>query len=146
MGFPTLPEVRNDFSKVVKDLGSLIGTLSTRVRLSYSEYLTQRGNIEIELIKLKTKINGVITADAIKKSKETGSLKANRQYSKTLGDMEKILKKMLTDTDKIERKYLKDKFGFLFWEHVYEVGEMRKDLINHFIAVSKELTKIQKKI
>jgi hypothetical protein len=143
--FPTVSEVRNDFSAVVRDLEFLIETLSTKTKMSFFEYLGQLGTINVELIKLQGKIDGLIAADLMKKIKETGSLKANGQYSKASGEMQNILERMLIGTREIERKHL-GKDRFFSWERVYEVSKKRNDLIKHFTIVSKELTKIQKRI
>jgi hypothetical protein len=74
MEFPTLSEVRNDFSKVIENSEFLIETLSTKDSLSFSEYLAQHGTIDVELIKLRSKISGLIKQIQLRELRELALL------------------------------------------------------------------------
>ncbi len=56
MELPTIPEMRNDYSVIVKNLECLIDSLASKDDLSQEEYLTQFGSIAIGLIRLDAKM------------------------------------------------------------------------------------------
>lgn len=144
MELPAVAEVRSDYLRVIENVNFLIETINTKDNLSFFGYLAQFGTINIEFIKLGGKINGLIAGYSISSIKETGSFKVNRNYSKAFEKHRKIEIKMMIDTRKIEDKYLKGRYDS--WEHIYQTSNMRKELINHFRAVSKDLGKVLKNL
>lgn len=144
MEFPNLFEVRKEFSQVIEDLDFFIEVMSTKNAISFSEYSSQLETINIELIKMMGKINGLIAGDAISNVSQKGSIKVNRRYSKAHEKLRKTLIKTIIEPHDIEKKHLK--YGLTFWESEFQKGKMRKDLIDHFRKVSKQLKKIRQNL
>ena len=142
MELPTIPEMRNDCSVIVKNLERLIEFFASKDELSQEEYLTQFGSIAIGLVRLDTKM-GLMALNSVNQPNS----KVNRQYEKAYKELWKILKKLWLGTVNIEKRYLEVKFNrFLPWEHIYKTTEMRNDIRNHLKGVLKDLIKLQKKI
>jgi len=142
--FPNLFEVRKEFSKVIEGLDFFIETISVKNAMSFFEYTSQLGTINIELIKIMGKINGLIAGDAISNVDQKGSIKVNRRYSKAYEKLRKTLIKTIIEPNDIEKKHLK--YGLTFWASEFQKGKMRKELINHFRKVSKQLKKIRENL
>jgi hypothetical protein len=129
---PEIPdpiEVRNDFSKTIEDLDFLIEFISTKQHVSFFEFHAQLHTTNLELIKIWNK---------------TLLLKwTDKKYRKAHEQLRKILIKMVIEPNDIETRHTRD---LLFWESAFQKGKLRKDLINHFKDVSKQLKKTAKNI
>lgn len=129
MELPNPIEVRNDLSKTIENLDFFVEFISTKDRVSFFEFHAQLHTINLELINVWHRIDFLTVTD--------------RKYSKAFEKLRKILIKILIDSSQIERKYVRD---IIAWESIFQEGKLRRDLINHFKAVSKQLKKIQKNI
>ena len=129
MELPNPIEVRNNLSKTIENLDFFVEFISTKDRVSFSEFHAQLRTINLELINVRGRIDSLTVTD--------------RKYSKAFEKLRKILIKILIDSRQIESKYVKDRIA---WESIFQEGKLRRDLINHFKAVSKQLKKIQKNI
>jgi hypothetical protein len=136
-------EVQSDFSQLLKDMEFLIDTISTQKNLTSSGYIAQFGTINRELIELWFKIDYLIVAESSRRMEKPNLPNKEKSYTKAYEEIRKILLKML-DTNKIETRHGEN--IFFFWEHIHQNIELRKDLINHFKEISKELLKTQKRI
>jgi hypothetical protein len=130
MELPNPIEIRNDISKVIENVDFLVEFLSTKDKVSFSEFNSQWHTINLELLNIWHRIYYLTMTD--------------RKYSKAHEKLRKILIKMLIDTNEIEKKHSKGRS--IFWESIFQQGKYRKDLINHFKDVSKQLEKIHKSI
>lgn len=136
-------EVRKDFSQILEDIEFLIETISTKENLAFSEYIAQFGTVNRELIELWYKIDYLIAAEWIRRKEKPDLPNKEKSYRKAYEEIRKILLKML-DTNKIETRHGEN--IFFFWEHIHQNTDLRKDLINHFKEISKNLLKTQKRI
>jgi hypothetical protein len=136
----TIPEMRDDFSVIVKNLECLIESFTTKDDLSQEEYYAGFSPIFLGLVSLEIKMNGF-------SAQRSTDNKSKKLYSKGYKEMWKALGKLRLGTLKIEKKYLFNKSNQYFsWEHVYKTTKMRSDIIAQLKAVLKALLKIQKKL
>ena len=130
MELPSPNKVRYDFAKTIENFDSFITFISTEESLQYTEFLKPLHTIKMELIEAWHRINLLTITD--------------KKYGKAFEKMRKILIKLLVNYHDIERKYVKK--NFLLWKHKFKEGRLRKDTINFFKNVSKQLKKVQKTI
>jgi len=130
MELPNPIEVRNDLSKTIENLDFFVEFISTKDRVSFFEFHAQLHTINLELVNIWNRINFLTVTD--------------KKYSKAFEKLRKILIKILIDSSQIERKHVSDRM--ISWESIFQEGKLRRDLINHFKAVSKKLKKMQKNI
>lgn len=119
-----------------------IEAMKTKNEMSFSEYLAQSGTINVELIRMEGKIDGLIAADAISRMRSEGSFRENKQYKKAFRELRKTMIKTIIESRDIEEKHVKR--DLLLWESKFQEGKMRVDLIRHFEKVSRQLKEIQK--
>jgi len=130
MELPNPIEVRSDLFKTIENLDFFVEFISTKDRVSFFEFHAQLHTINLELVNIWNRINFLTVAD--------------KKYSKAFEKLRKILIKILIDSSQIERKHVRD--ITISWESIFQEGKLRRDLINHFKAVSKQLKKMQKNI
>jgi len=130
MELPNPNEVRNDFSRIVEDLGFFITFISTKESVKYIEFLDHLQSIKMEIIRVWHQINLLTITD--------------KKYENAFEKLRKIQLKLLIDLDKIEKKYVGR--NLLSWEYKFQEGKLRKDLIKFFNNISKQMKKIQKTI
>jgi hypothetical protein len=79
MEFPNLFTVKEKLSAIVKNVDSLIETIKTNDKMTFSEYSAQLGRINSELAEMETKIQGLIASDTISKLRNEGTFKENKR-------------------------------------------------------------------
>jgi len=129
MELPNPIEVQKDLSKVIENLDFFIELISTKEVVSFFEFSAQLHTINRELIEIQHKIRLL-------------TIKGGK-YSKIFEKFKKVLIKMLIEARDIERKYERKSLSKNIFQHR---GKLRKELVNHFKNVSKELKKLQKQI
>jgi hypothetical protein len=142
MEFPNPFKVREEFSAIVRDVDFLIETMKTNNKMTFSEYLAQHGSINIELIKMEGRIDGLIASDAISRIKSEGTFKENKQYKKASRELEKITAEAIIKSNDIEHRHLG--YNLHRWESEFQQGRLRKDLIKHFEKISRQLKAVQR--
>ena len=137
MELPTITEMRNDYSVIVKNLENLIETLASKNHLSQKEYESLFGRTINGFPKLETKMAYFASSDKFQSKISKSYLKANKELGK-------ILKKLYY-TSHIEAEHL-ELNNFFPWEHIYKTTKMRIDILNHLKVVLRDLKKLQKEI
>jgi len=126
---PNPIEVRGTFFRTVEKLDSLVTFVSTHESMKFEEFQNRLHSIRMDILRIWHQINLLIITD--------------EKYSKAFEKLRKILIK-LVDLSDVEEKHLKH--SMFSWEHEFQKGKLRKDLIRFLKDTSKQTKKVQKYI
>ena len=130
MKLPDPVNVYNNFIDIEEYLNQFVKLLSKQDYLDFTKFQDNKHSLNMKIIRIWRPINILTLKD--------------KQYSKAYEGIRKILLRLLTDLDNIEKKHLKS--NIISWETKYKKGLLRRDLIRFFKDISKQMKKIEKNL